>query len=171
MVHIGLIIWHQFLFCKINVLLSVLIVSKIENIPPIRKSSKIKKKKTAITFGEECTCISVAGLGRHCSAPSHCLNQCWYDVHWILRNKLQCQWNFNTYYASARCFWKYRLHIFVLFRPQFAALRSSIIYLRVRKQSYIRYFHVWNYIHLKLKPRIIRWSAVWYFVTNYWCLF
>ena len=36
-VHIGLIIWHQFLFCKINVLLSVFIVSKIENIPPIRK--------------------------------------------------------------------------------------------------------------------------------------
>ena len=36
-VHIGLIIWHQFLFCKIIVLLSVFIVSKIENIPPIRK--------------------------------------------------------------------------------------------------------------------------------------
>ena len=56
MVHIGLIIWHQFLFCKINVLLSVFIVSKIENIPPIRKFSKIKNKKTAITFGEECRC-------------------------------------------------------------------------------------------------------------------
>ena len=54
MVHIGLIIWHQFLFCKINVLLSVFIVSKIENIPVIRKFSKIKNKKTAITFGEEC---------------------------------------------------------------------------------------------------------------------
>ena len=54
MVHIGLIIWHQFLFCKINVLLSVFIVSKIENIPPIKKFSKIKNKKTAITFGEEC---------------------------------------------------------------------------------------------------------------------
>ena len=54
MVHIGLIIWHQFLFCKIDVLLSVFIVSKIENIPPIRKFSNIKNKKTAITFGEEC---------------------------------------------------------------------------------------------------------------------
>ena len=62
MVHIGLIIWHQFLFCKINVLLSVFIVSKIENIPPIRKFSKIKNKKTAITFDEECTIgIFVAG--------------------------------------------------------------------------------------------------------------
>ena len=50
----GLIIWHQFLFCKINVRLSVFIVAKIENIPPIRKLSKIKNKKTAITFGEEC---------------------------------------------------------------------------------------------------------------------
>ena len=55
MVHIGLIIWHQFLICKINVLLSVFIVSKIENIPPIKKFSKIKNKKTAITFGEECS--------------------------------------------------------------------------------------------------------------------
>ena len=45
MVHIGLIIWRQLLFCKINVLLSVFIVSKIENIPPIRKFSKIKKTK------------------------------------------------------------------------------------------------------------------------------
>ena len=59
MVHIGLTIWHQCLFCKIDVLLSVFIVSKIENIPPIRKFSKIKNKKTAITFGEECSSIDM----------------------------------------------------------------------------------------------------------------
>ena len=34
----------------------VYIVSKIENIPPIGKFSKIKNKKTAITFGEEYSC-------------------------------------------------------------------------------------------------------------------
>ena len=53
-VHIGLNIWHQFLFCENVVLLPNYIVSKIENIPPIEKFSKIKNNKTAITFGEEC---------------------------------------------------------------------------------------------------------------------
>ena len=56
-VHIGLIIWHHFLFCENVVLVPNYIVSKIENIPPIGKFSKIKNKKTAITFGEECTLI------------------------------------------------------------------------------------------------------------------
>ena len=40
MVHIGLNIWHRFLFCEIVVLLPNYIVSKIENIPPIGKLSK-----------------------------------------------------------------------------------------------------------------------------------
>ena len=53
-VHIGLNIWHQFLFCKIVVLLPKYIFSKIENNPPIGKFSNIQNKKTAITFGEEC---------------------------------------------------------------------------------------------------------------------
>ena len=52
-VHIGLNIWHHFLFCENVVLLPNYIVFKIENIPPIGKFSKIKNKKTAITFGEE----------------------------------------------------------------------------------------------------------------------
>ena len=53
-VHIQLNIWHQFFICKNVVLLLNYIVSKIEKILPIGKSSKIKNKKTAITFGEEC---------------------------------------------------------------------------------------------------------------------
>ena len=48
-------VWHHFLFCEHVVMLPNYIVSKIENIPPIGKFSKIKNKKTAITFGEECT--------------------------------------------------------------------------------------------------------------------
>ena len=43
-VHIGLIIWHHFVFCENVVLLPNHIVSKIENIPPIGKFSKIKNK-------------------------------------------------------------------------------------------------------------------------------
>ena len=72
MVHIELIIWHQFLFCKINVLLSVFIVSKIENIPRIRKFSKIKKKKTAITFGEECTYM-ILNVHLFAQFPTFCI--------------------------------------------------------------------------------------------------
>ena len=52
--HIELNIRHQFLFCENVVLLLNYIVCKIENIPPNRKFSKIKNKKTAITFCEEC---------------------------------------------------------------------------------------------------------------------
>ena len=50
--NIGLKIWHQLSFCKNVVPLLNYIVSKIENIPPIRKLSKIKK---GITFVE---CLS-----------------------------------------------------------------------------------------------------------------
>ena len=35
-VHIGLNIWHQSSFCENDILLPIYIVSKIENIPPIR---------------------------------------------------------------------------------------------------------------------------------------
>ena len=52
--HIGLNIWHHLLFCENVVLLPNYIVSKVENIPLIEKFSKIKNKKTAITFGKEC---------------------------------------------------------------------------------------------------------------------
>ena len=47
-------IWRHFLCCENVVLLPNYIVTKIENIPPIEKFSKIKNKKTAITFDEEC---------------------------------------------------------------------------------------------------------------------
>ena len=81
MAHIGLIIWYQFLFCKINVLLSVFIVSKIENIPPIRKFSKIKNKKTAITFGEECSWEIFFNSNEMLSESYILLNVCYVFSH------------------------------------------------------------------------------------------
>ena len=53
--------------CENVVLLPNYIVSKIENIPPIGKLSKIKSKKTAITFGEECTSKSQLNYVRQVS--------------------------------------------------------------------------------------------------------
>ena len=55
---IGLNIWHHFLFRKNAVLLPNYIISKIKNIPPIGKFSKIKQKK-AITFDEKCMIITI----------------------------------------------------------------------------------------------------------------
>ena len=43
------------------------------------------------------------------SAPSHYLNQCCIIVSWIFRNKLQWNFNQNTFFHSQKCIWKYRL--------------------------------------------------------------
>ena len=40
-------------------------------------------------------------------APSHYLNQCWVIVRWILRNKLQCNWNWNTKCFIQKSIWNF----------------------------------------------------------------